>query len=54
VVALTGKQRRVRPQEGSADMHGVNGSIEGALTSVPYETLCPGKANVPELMEAYR
>ena len=40
--------------QGSADMHGVNGSIEGALTNVPYETLCPGNAKLQELMEEYR
>lgn len=40
--------------EGSPDMHGVNGSIEGALTGVPYEALCPGNAKLQELMEEYR
>jgi 2-oxoglutarate/2-oxoacid ferredoxin oxidoreductase subunit beta len=40
--------------QGSADMHGVNGSIAGALTNVPYETLCPGNAKLQELMEEYR
>jgi len=40
--------------EGSADMHGVNGTIDAALTSVPYESLCPGNAKLQELMEEYR
>jgi 2-oxoglutarate ferredoxin oxidoreductase subunit beta len=40
--------------QGSPDMHGVNGSIEGALTNVPYEVLCPGNAKLQELMEEYR
>jgi 2-oxoglutarate ferredoxin oxidoreductase subunit beta len=41
-------------EEGSADMHGVNGTIDSALTSVPYESLCPGNAKLQELMEEYR
>jgi hypothetical protein len=32
-------------------MHGVNGSVDRALTSVPYEELCPGNAKLQELME---
>ena len=40
--------------QGSPDMHGVNGSVEPALTSIPYETLCPGNEKLQKLMEEYR
>jgi 2-oxoglutarate ferredoxin oxidoreductase subunit beta len=40
--------------QGSPDMHDVNGSVSRALTSVPYEELCPGNAKLQELMEEYR
>jgi 2-oxoglutarate ferredoxin oxidoreductase subunit beta len=40
--------------QGSADMHGVNGTVKRALTSVPFEELCPGSAKLNELMEEYR
>jgi hypothetical protein len=40
--------------QGSPDMHELNGSIDSALTNVPYETLCPGNAKLQELMEEYR
>ena len=40
--------------EGAADMHGVSGTVDGALTNVPYEALCPGNAKLQELMEEYR
>ena len=41
-------------EQGTASMHGVNGTVERALTSVPYEELCPGNARLQELMEEYR
>ncbi len=41
-------------EEGAADMHGLNNTIEPALTSVPYEALCPGNLRLQELMEEYR
>ena len=40
--------------QGNADMHGVNGTVDRALTSVPFEELCPGNAKLQELMEEYR
>lgn len=40
--------------EGAADMHGVNKTIDAALTSLPYEELCPGNAALQKLMEEYR
>jgi 2-oxoglutarate ferredoxin oxidoreductase subunit beta len=40
--------------EGSPDMHELNGTVERALTTVPYEELCPGNAKLQELMEEYR
>ena len=40
--------------EVSPDMHAVNESVERALTSVPYEELCPGNAKLQELMDEYR
>ena len=40
--------------QGSPDMHEVNGSVGRALTSVPFEELCPGNAKLQELMEEYR
>ena len=40
--------------EGTADMHGLNQTVENALTTVPYEALCPGNAKLQELMEEYR
>jgi 2-oxoglutarate ferredoxin oxidoreductase subunit beta len=41
-------------EEGSPDMHGVSGTIDNALTSVPFEELCPGNVKLQELMEEYR
>jgi 2-oxoglutarate ferredoxin oxidoreductase subunit beta len=40
--------------EGAADMHGVNKTVEPALTSLPYESLCPGNAALQQLMDEYR
>jgi hypothetical protein len=40
--------------QGSPDMHGVSGTIDSALTCLPYESLCPGNAKLQELMEEYR
>jgi 2-oxoglutarate ferredoxin oxidoreductase subunit beta len=39
--------------QGSPDMHGVNGTVEPALTSLPFEALCPGNARLQELMDEY-
>ena len=41
-------------EQGMADMHQLNGTVDRALTSVPYEALCPGNAKLQELMEEYR
>jgi 2-oxoglutarate ferredoxin oxidoreductase subunit beta len=40
--------------QGNPDMHEVNGTIEPALTSIPYEDLCPGNDMLQKLMEEYR
>jgi 2-oxoglutarate ferredoxin oxidoreductase subunit beta len=40
--------------QGSPDMHELNGTVDGSLTNVPYEALCPGNAKLQELMEEYR
>jgi 2-oxoglutarate ferredoxin oxidoreductase subunit beta len=40
--------------QGNPDMHEVNGTIEPALTSIPYEELCPGNEMLQKLMEEYR
>ncbi len=40
--------------ERAPDMHTVSGTIEGPLTSVPYEQLCPGSAALDALQEEYR
>ena len=40
--------------ERASDMHAVSGTIEGPLTSVPYEQLCPGSAALDALQEEYR
>lgn len=40
--------------EGAADMHAVNGTVEQGLATVPYEELCPGEGKLQELMEEYR
>jgi 2-oxoglutarate ferredoxin oxidoreductase subunit beta len=36
------------------DMHQMLGTIPRALTQVPYEELCPGRAALDELMDEYR
>ena len=40
--------------ERAPDMHAVSGTIEGPLTSVPYDQLCPGSAALDALQEEYR
>jgi 2-oxoglutarate ferredoxin oxidoreductase subunit beta len=40
--------------ENAQDMHGVNGTVEGPLTQVPYEQLCPGSAALNALQQEYR
>jgi 2-oxoglutarate/2-oxoacid ferredoxin oxidoreductase subunit beta len=40
--------------ETTPEMHELNGTPEAALTSIPYEKLCPGSAALSELMEDYR
>jgi 2-oxoglutarate ferredoxin oxidoreductase subunit beta len=40
--------------EESADMHAVNDTVDTPLTDLPYESLCPGRANLSELMDEYR
>jgi 2-oxoglutarate ferredoxin oxidoreductase subunit beta len=41
-------------EEGTPDMHGVNGTVERPLVEVPYEELCPGNAALAELMTEFR
>ena len=36
------------------DMHAVNDTVEGPLTSLPFGELCPGSAALEALMEEYR
>jgi 2-oxoglutarate ferredoxin oxidoreductase subunit beta len=38
----------------SRDMHDQNGTIDVALTAVPYEQLCPGAAELEQLQTRYR
>ena len=40
--------------QGAADMHGVNATIDEPLTRVPYESLCPGSAALEKLQDEYR
>ena len=40
--------------ESAADMHEMGKSPDTALTSLPYEKLCPGSAKLAELMDEYR
>jgi 2-oxoglutarate/2-oxoacid ferredoxin oxidoreductase subunit beta len=40
--------------ESVRDMHELNGTPETALVDVPYEKLCPGRAELAELMERFR
>ena len=37
-----------------ADMHAVSNTVERPLVELPYESLCPGRAALDELMEEYR
>jgi len=38
----------------AADMHDINGTTEVPLSKVPYEKLCPGKAELDKLQRAFR
>ena len=38
----------------SVDMHGVNNTVDGPLTSLAFEALCPGGSALDALMEEYR
>jgi hypothetical protein len=38
----------------SQDMHEQSGTVPGALTDVPYESLCPGSAELAKLQESFR
>jgi 2-oxoglutarate ferredoxin oxidoreductase subunit beta len=40
--------------QAAPDMHTVSGTVEGPLTGVPYEQLCPGSAALRALQEEYR
>ena len=40
--------------ESAPDMHELNQTPEIPLTSIPYETLCPGSARLAKLQEEYR
>jgi 2-oxoglutarate/2-oxoacid ferredoxin oxidoreductase subunit beta len=37
-----------------ADMHAVEGTVEGPLHALPYDSLCPGRAALDELMAEMR
>ena len=39
---------------GAPDMHAINGTVDGALASVPFEALCPGAAALEALQSEYR
>jgi 2-oxoglutarate ferredoxin oxidoreductase subunit beta len=38
----------------STDMHAINDTVDGPLTELPFEALCPGSAALDALMEEYR
>jgi 2-oxoglutarate/2-oxoacid ferredoxin oxidoreductase subunit beta len=40
--------------EGSQDMHGQTGTIAEPLTTLPYESLCPGNAELQKLQARFR
>ncbi len=40
--------------ESARDMHGVAGTVDRPLVEIPYGELCPGSAQLAELMEEYR
>ena len=40
--------------EKSVEMHAGNRTVDGPLTALPFERLCPGSAALAELMEEYR
>jgi 2-oxoglutarate ferredoxin oxidoreductase subunit beta len=40
--------------EGGADLHALNGTVDGALVDVPYDQLCPGGAALAELQREFR
>jgi 2-oxoglutarate ferredoxin oxidoreductase subunit beta len=41
-------------EQGAADMHALNGTVDVPLTSVPYEQLCPGDAALQRLQQEFR
>ena len=41
-------------RDGEADMHETLGTVDGALYTIPYESLVPGAAAMDTLMEEYR
>jgi 2-oxoglutarate ferredoxin oxidoreductase subunit beta len=41
-------------EKGAADMHDISGTTDAPLSRVPYEKLCPGKAALDELQNAFR
>ena len=40
--------------ESGPDMHGVAGTVPTPLVDLPFEELCPGSAELAELMDEYR
>ena len=38
----------------AADMHDISGTTDVPLSKVPYEKLCPGKAELDKLQQAFR
>ena len=38
----------------AADMHDISGTTDVPLSKVPYEKLCPGKAELDKLQHAFR
>jgi len=38
----------------AADMHDINGTTDVPLCKIPYEKLCPGKAELDKLQQAFR
>jgi 2-oxoglutarate ferredoxin oxidoreductase subunit beta len=41
-------------EKGAADMHDISGTTDVPLSRVPYEKLCPGKAALDDLQNAFR
>ena len=38
----------------AADMHDINGTTDVPLCKIPFEKLCPGKAALEKLQQAFR